>query len=307
LSRKALFIFVSLGMIWGSSFPIIKLALRGLSPFDLVLVRVATAALVMAAVAASRGELFRGLGRLTKIEILSLVGGGLCSYALPYLLLTYGESHVSASMAGMLNSTTPIFTVLLTPLFFRAGSQSLRTYVGVAVGLLGVSIVLEPWRTHGGTSDFRYELAVLSAAALYGVGILVQKRFLLPTALSSIQIAAYQLIVSLVVYVSVGVADQRALVALDVGRPLVFAVVLGVVNTAIAGLLALSLTRLVTATVSSTVTYLIAVVAVLAGTVFLGEPITFTFVVGALITFLGLYSASEAAAVPSFLKLPSRQ
>ena len=204
-------------------------------------------------------------------------------------MITYGESRISASLAGMLNSTTPLFTVLLTPLFIRSRSNGSRTYIGVLVGLVGVVVVLEPWRSLGGVGELGYDLVVLFASALYGLGIIVQKKFLLPSGMTSVQIAALQLGVSSIIYLAVATFDRSSLSVLHLDRGVLLSIVLGVVNTAVAGLLSLSLTRLVTPALSSSVTYLIAVVAVASGAVFLAEPVTITFIVGSLVTFLGLY------------------
>lgn len=289
MSRRGYVIFVFLGVIWGSSFLLIKVALGQLTPFSLVFIRVIVAAISMGLFAAMRGGLWRIVRGLSKVEMSAVVGGALCTYALPYFMITYGESRISAALAGMLNSTTPLFTVLLAPLFIRSRSSSSRTYLGIVTGLLGVVVVLEPWRSLGGMTAIGYDLIVLLASALYGIGIILQKRFLLPSGMTLVQIAALQLGISSFLYLIVAISDRSLLSTLRMDKGVMFSIVLGVVNTAVAGLLSLSLTRLVTPALSSSVTYLIAIVAVAAGFIFLAEPISFTFLAGSVVTFLGLY------------------
>ncbi len=290
-------IFVLLGVIWGSSFLFIKVALDQLTPFSLVFIRIVVASVSMLLFAVVRGGLWRAVRTLSRIERAAIAGGALCTYALPYFMITYGESRISASMAGMLNSTTPLFTVLLTPIFIKVRGRNPRSYIGVLVGLVGVVIVLSPWRSLGGVSEIGYDVVVLLAAALYGLGIIIQKKFLVPSGMTSVQIAALQLGVSSVLYIAIAIFYRASLSGIHMDQGVGFSIVLGVVNTAIAGLLSLSLTRLVTPALSSSVTYLIAVVAVAAGVVFLSEPVTLTFLAGSIITFLGLYILNFSATV----------
>lgn len=98
-----------LALIWGSSFLWIKLAIRGLSPVEVTLARlILGSAFLFAVVAGQRSNVPRSLVVWGHITI-----AGLFANAAPYLLFAVGEQHVASSTAGMLNATTPLWTIAI--------------------------------------------------------------------------------------------------------------------------------------------------------------------------------------------------
>ncbi|MGX6600760.1 EamA family transporter [Micromonosporaceae bacterium Da 78-11] len=103
--------FLILALLWGSSFTLIKMALPGLSPAQLVLTRLVLGAAVLLGVAAvSRVRLPRGATVWGH-----LAGAVLFGNVLPFLLLSYGEQSAGAGIAGVLIGTTPLLTMTWPP------------------------------------------------------------------------------------------------------------------------------------------------------------------------------------------------
>ena len=98
----------ALAAIWGASYMFIKIAVRDLSPAMVAWSRIALAAIVLVALAASQGVLGEMRGRAPMLALLAAV-----QIAGPFLLISAGEVEISSSLAGILVTSTPLFTALL--------------------------------------------------------------------------------------------------------------------------------------------------------------------------------------------------
>ncbi|WP_250037281.1 DMT family transporter [Paractinoplanes maris] len=152
MNRRAWFLFLAVSVLWGIPYFLIKIAIEDLSPLLVVFGRVAIAALVLLPIAAARGTLSRLRGRLGPVTVLAFV-----HILGPFLLITYGETHISSSLTGLLIAIEPVAIALLmarterlTPI--RVGGLALG-FGGVALlvgldlsgdrlGLLGAGMVL---------------------------------------------------------------------------------------------------------------------------------------------------------------------
>jgi drug/metabolite transporter (DMT)-like permease len=211
----------------------------------------------------------------------------------PYFLFAVAELRISSGFAGVLNATTPLFTLLLA-----LGTKTERTtrtrVLGLLTGLAGVSILLAPWSTQspGGLAGIA---AGLLASACYAVGYVYAKRFLtsnLPAlVLATGQMVAGTLLVALLLPV---IIHQPATLT-----PAVIAavVVLGVAGTGFAYVLNYQLIADEGPVSASTVTYLIPVVAVSLGASILGEPVTWSLLIGAA-TILAGVALSQRVVTP---------
>src|SRR5205085_6292283 len=123
--------------LWGIPYLLIKIAVGELSPFVIVFGRVGLGAAIVVAVAARRGVLGSLRGRSRDVVVLALV-----QLVGPFVLLTYGERHVSSSLAGVLVATTPILTGLLAFLVPEADRPTGLRGVGLGIGIVGVGLVL---------------------------------------------------------------------------------------------------------------------------------------------------------------------
>lgn len=293
MTRRAWLLFVLVSLLWGIPYFLIKVALQDLSPIVVVAGRIAIGALVLVPVAAARGSLAALRPHAGPVVALSVV-----HILLPFTLITYGETHVSSSLTGLLIAIEPAVIALLMlrtePLTRARTAGLLLGFAGVAV-LVGVDVSGDRWGLLGA-------LMVLVAALCYAVAtILVQRRLsdVPPEALTGATTA-----ISAAALVPFALTS---LPAAPVGAPAWGALAaLGVLCTALALLAFYRLIALAGANRAGLVTYFNPVVAVLLGVLLLHEPLgagTLTgFALVAAGCWLSTRPARQAPAVPAALK-----
>lgn len=145
-----------LAALWGASYLFIKIALGDLSAGWIVFIRTALGAAVLLPLAARQGALPLLRGRLAALLVLALL-----EIAAPFLLITFGETHIASSLAGILVSSAPIFTALLAVWVDHEERSHGWALVGVIVGIVGVALL------------FGVDLSGSSGALLGGSMVLV--------------------------------------------------------------------------------------------------------------------------------------
>ena len=196
-----------------------------------------------------------------------MVSGFLLS-TLPFTLFAYGETRVSSALAGIGNAVTPIATLLAAMVFLPSDRPTRRKVTGVLLGLLGVVIILQPWRDLG-RPDLVGFGATLLAGTSYGLGWVYNRRTIGGRDVGGL---AQPTSVALPWSVRPGSAPLW---------PVLAVLALGVLGTGVAFAFQFDVVRAAGPTVGATVTYLIPIVAVLLGVVVLGERLSWPQVVGA--------------------------
>ncbi len=161
MSGKDWIKFTALGLIWGSSFLWIKIAVQEIGPFTLVTFRVLFALLGILLVVAYRRS---GLPQRGKWWIFLLLG--LFNVAVPFVLISWAETRIPSGVASILNSTIPLFTILIAPLFIKDEKITIGRVLGLGVGFLGV-IVLMSNQMEGGIGGYQLGLGAMLAAAFF--------------------------------------------------------------------------------------------------------------------------------------------
>ena len=162
MTRSALPRIVLLALIWGSAFLWIKLADRGLSPVEVTLARLALGAVVLFAIVRVRREAIPRSGPLwAHIAVAALFAN-----AAPYLLFAVAEQTVDSSTAGIINATTPLWTVGLALAVRHQRSVTSWQAAGLIAGFAGAVLIFMPWRTAGGLFSAR-GLECLAASVSY--------------------------------------------------------------------------------------------------------------------------------------------
>ena len=198
IGRGSLARLTLLALLWGSSFLWIAIALRGFSPVQIVLIRLALGALVLVAIVYLRGLRLPSSGTVW----LHLTVAALFANAIPYTLFAIGEQHVSSSVAGVLNATTPLWTLVIA---FATGHErriSAPKLAGFIVGLAGTLVIFSPWETGSQIASLG-GLACLGAAASYGVSYVYMDRFLARRGIPPLVLSAGQLTAATVLLVIV--------------------------------------------------------------------------------------------------------
>lgn len=277
-------VLFALALIWGISFYFIKIAVADVSPATVVALRLGFSVATLLVILLARPDLARGLRRYWKLGVLV----GIINNLIPFVLISWGETRIASGVASILNATTPLFTVLLANWWPGATRESLtaRRGAGVALGFAGVAVLVGPAAfalTGGGTGYTLGVLAVLVAAASYGVGAILSRRFngaAMLVAPFSCQVAAF--IVALpIAFVWNPPTHLPSLAALGAVAEL------GILGTAAAYLLYFWLIRHVGPTRTSLVTYLLPCTALVWGALLLGEQISWNALAGLLLVLLG--------------------
>ncbi|MGH3622883.1 MAG: DMT family transporter [Sciscionella sp.] len=271
---------VALALMWGSSFVWIKLALHGLSPLQITLGRVLLGAAVLVVLCLAGRHRLPGDGATWLAVAVPVLFGSV----LPFSLFGVGERTVDSATAGVLNSTTPLWTLLIAVLIWQERGIGVPRLAGLLLGFLGTLVIFAPWR---GTGLAGWgALACLAAAASYGVsytyiGARLSGR-IAPIVLTAMQLlGAAVLSAALLPVLGRGAVELRPGVLAAVG-------VLGVFGTGIAFAL---MNRLIAddgPTAAASVGYLLPVVSVLLGAVALGEQLNLRIIAGMVVVLIGV-------------------
>jgi drug/metabolite transporter (DMT)-like permease len=282
LAVPRLSLLAVLAILWGSNFFWIKVALRGLSPDQIVFVRLTLGAVVLLAVVLARRD------RLPRRPVLwlHLAVAALVANVIPHLLFAYAEQRLDSSVAGIINATTPLWTVLMALAVRHEKGMTAGKLVGTLVGFLGALLIFAPWG-HGSQVLSLAGGECLVAAACYGATFIYMARFLAPTDLPPLTLAAGQLLASsFLAALTLPVLGRHALHLHPAA--LGAALVLGALGTGAAFVVNYYLITESGASATSLVTYLIPLVAVILGVAVLGESLPLHVVLGAAVVLLGV-------------------
>jgi drug/metabolite transporter (DMT)-like permease len=276
-------LLVVLSAIWGSSYMFIKVGLRDFPSAALVDVRLLLAAAVLATVVVARGGINRLRPAVAPGAFVGLVG-----MAIPFLLITWGETHVDSGVAAVANSSVPIFVALLALRFAPSERPDSARVAGLAIGLVGVAVVVGI-RPGGGWWGVVGTLAVVLASLCYALSSLfVQRRLRVGGA----ELAATSVLWGALTMLPFALVDPPEHVG---WKPLAAVAALGVVATGVATLIVNRLIGAYGPARTMLVNYLLPAFALVYGVTLLGEPLTAAEVAGLALILVGVTMASGLA------------
>ncbi len=168
--REYVLLLLLAGM-WGSSFTFIKIGVHAYSPLVVAGGRLTFAALVLWGFAwARKSELPKGKKAWVSTFFIALIGN-----AIPFFLISYGETQVDAGLAAILMSTVPLTAVVLAHFFTADEKLTLGKVVGILLGTIGVVVLVGPETLSGLGGEFLFQLAILIAAVGYAVSSLITR------------------------------------------------------------------------------------------------------------------------------------
>jgi drug/metabolite transporter (DMT)-like permease len=296
--------FLVLGAIWGCSFLFIKLGLQSFTPVQVAFGRVTIGAFVLLAILRATGTpLPRGRETWKHLSVVALT---FCS--IPFTLFAYGETQVSSILAGIINAGTPLATLLVVLVAFPSERPGRDRVAGLGVGFVGVLVVVGAWNGMGG-GELLGVLACVGAIFCYGIAWPYTRHHLAGIPEGPISIAAAQvslgslfLLPVVVVVTLVGGGGPQVPVALDT---VVGMVALGALGSGIAYVLSTHIVIEAGTTVASSVTYITPLFAIVAGAVFLAEPLEWYQPVGGAIVLLGVAISQGRVRLPRRTEAPA--
>ncbi len=162
-----------LSFLWGGSFFFVSVAISELPPFTLVTMRVGLAALTLWLVLLVSGYPIPKSVKVWRTFMMM----GLLGNALPFSLIAWGQTHIGAGLASIINATTPIFTILIAGAFLSDEHITPKKVLGIAAGLLGVIVLIGPSALLELGTNTMAQLAVIGAAISYSSATVFGRRF----------------------------------------------------------------------------------------------------------------------------------
>ena len=298
---KSWLLLLLLACIWGSSFILMKKGMyttSGEAIFSapqVASLRILLAALVLFPFAIpSLKKLFH---RKIAWRFLSV---GLSGNLIPAFLFTYAETGISSGLAGMLNSFTPIFTLLVGVLLFQIKAKLFQV-IGAVIGTAGIFLLVILGKSASFTGNMEQIIAVIIATLLYGLSLNLIKHKL--AGFTSIEITSLSFASILIPSAFAFFYFQTPAVMFTnpaAGPAFLYISILGIIGTAMAVFLFNGIIKKSSALFASSVTYLIPIVAVIIGLSF-SEEITYNQVGAMVIVLLGVFIVNYGQLV--FLKM----
>jgi drug/metabolite transporter (DMT)-like permease len=264
---KAWFLLITLSVIWGGSYFLIKNALHDgqgnirLQPHYLGALRMTIAALALSPF------LFMNFSKIKSYHWRYLLIAGFCGNGIPAFLFSFAQMRLDSAVTGMLNSTTPLFAIAISTLIFKF---QLRWHhvLGITVGIIGTSVIM--WSKLEGISispkDIWPFMMVLGATLCYAISLNTIKYKLPDLNPITITSASFGLVgIPTLLYLLFNGFIFEAASTPKIMEGVAFVTVLALVGTALAVLLFNHLIQLSSAVFASSVTYFMPVVATLLG------------------------------------------
>ncbi|NMM42954.1 DMT family transporter [Rhodospirillaceae bacterium KN72] len=267
---------VTLSILWGGSFFFNQVALEDLPPFTVVFGRIFLAALILWGVI-----LLRGLA-VPRIPViwLSFLGMAILNNAIPFSLLAWGQTHISSSLAAILNATTPLFGVVVAHVLTSDERATPAKVFGVLAGFGGVAIMIGVDALADIGIDILAQLACLGAATSYAFSSIFGRRFK-RLGLTPMVTAAGQVTVSSMILLPLVLIVDRPWTLPMPGSDTILSILgIATLSTALAYILFFRILSSAGATNLMLVTFLIPVSAILLGVLFLGEALAARHVIG---------------------------
>jgi len=289
--------FLVLSFVWGTSYLWIKIGLETLPPLTIIATRlVLGAAFVGVVVAVAREPLPRQARQYGHLLVLSVI-----NIVVPFLLITYGEQSVDSALAAILNSSVPLFVIVIAPLFLPDEGITAARVAGLALGFAGVVVLVAPGLTAGLGTSVPAELMMVASSLSYACGNVWARRNV--RGLAPMIPALFQVGFAAAITVPLALVVDRPWSDVH-PAPIAFLAVawLGFLGSGLAYLCYFTLLRYWGSMRTSMTSYLLPVVGIAAGALFLGEAVTANRIGGTALVVAGIAIVSSPRALRRLMR-----
>ena len=274
-----------LALTWGAAFPIIEVALEGITPFWLAAYRITVGTLLsFIAWRLLGGQLFDA--PITRGDRVTLIIVGILSSALPFMLISWGQQYVTAGFTGVAMASVALFVLPLAHFLVPGERISLRKTMGFIIGFAGIVVLMGPdaFSSTGEPLTVAGQAACLAAAACYALSSILMRRLppVDPIGLATVLLFIGALFVVPLAWIREGpppLPDYRTLLAL---------LVLALLPTAAANLLRVVVIRTAGPVFMSLTNYQVPLWSVILGVVFLDEPLHISLLLAMILVLIGV-------------------
>lgn len=293
--------FLGMGLIWGSSFLFMKVALTGVAFTQIAWSRVILGAMVLGIV------VLVGRYKLPKQPMVWLHFAVIAVFncIIPHLLFAWAEQHVSSSLAAIYNSITPIATAVMVTLVFHVEKLTNNQIIGVVVGIIGVFVVIGPWQEGALEGDILGQAACIAAASSYGVATAYLRKFISHRPIPGTVVAFMNIGMAAGIMILLTPVMALHPVRLDFWV-VTCLLLLGGLGSGLAYIWNIAVLRAWGPTSSSTVTYMLPVVGIVLGVIILHEALSWNQPVGAALVMLGIVF-TQGRLTPGAMRLHRRR
>lgn len=282
---SSLAILILLALVWGSSFILMKMGLKGpdgspvLSPYQVASLRMMMAAVVLLPIS------LQAIRQIERKDWKYLAIVGFMGSGIPAFLFAISQQYLDSGLAGILNALTPLFTLLLAIIFFKKTTHR-RQVIGMLIGFIGAAGIIAA--KGSSFQNMQYAFLIIAATMMYGVSVNTvghHLRHIKAPWITALSVLMVSIPCSLYFFTT----DYSVIWTHPAGgRSIAAVATLSIVGTGIANILFFRLTQLSGAIMASTVTYLIPIVAVGWG-YYMHESLSFWQIVFAGVILLGVY------------------
>jgi drug/metabolite transporter (DMT)-like permease len=279
-------VLFSLALVWGSSFILMKLALKGLTPIQVGALRMLFSAVFLLIIG------FHKLKLIHRKHWKYIFLNALLGTFFPVFLFAFAIQNIDSSIVAILNSFTPLATLILGSLFFGFLFKRIQL-LGIFIGLFGTIYLIAQSASHNPQDNYWYALAVIIASIGYAFNVNILKKYLADLDATAIAVGNFLLVIipAGIVLISTGFFAQ------DLTEPVVLSAIgymsiLAILGTAIAKIFFNRLVQISSPVFASSVTYLIPLVALIWG-VWDGEKIHFTQIIAGIVILIGVYLVNK--------------
>jgi drug/metabolite transporter (DMT)-like permease len=271
-----------LSLIWGSTYMFIEVALRSVPPLTVAATRVVVSMIMLGGTGLLLGHrLPRDRRSWATFVTLGLIGT-----ALPFSLMTYGQTQIDSSMAAILMTTSPLFTLGLAHLF-TDDRASPRKLAGVLIGLCGMLLLLGPAALEGQTGTVVGQLLYIGVALCYAIQHVLIRR-LKPGTGSHMMRAGCTLFCGALWLLPVTLVLDRPWTIDPSPDSLLALLAVGVLSTGVAHYLLFRLNASAGPNFVSANNYIAPPIGIFWGVVLLAEPVTWLRLAGLVVIFTGI-------------------
>lgn len=271
---------IILSLLWGGSYIWIEFALLTISPLMIVFFRVFMASIFLLSVC----KILKLSFVINKRIFIIFLMMSLFNNVIPFNLIAWGQSQITASVSSILNATTPLFTVILANYWPKGEKATLNRIIGVVVGICGVSILMG-FSFDDLNNSIDGQIAILLASVSYAISVLFGKQIdsSIHPAISATMMLCISSIILMPIVIYMGV-DFIAVSKIESMIPLLG---LSIFSTAVAYLIFYKLIKNIGSNVML-VTLLMPISAIFMSIIFLGESIATQHIIGLILILIGL-------------------